>query len=793
MCPTAESSSKSLRRRWRILGQVQGVGFRPFVYRLAHQFELGGYVRNDARGVTVEAQGSAVQLKRFSRALDAERPPLALIDHVLVEELPPAAGPCPVRFQIRESNDGAAAELADDSGRAGVTVDSAVCSACLKEMSDPGDRCYRYGLTNCTDCGPRYTIIDRVPYDRRNTTMLGFPMCEDCRAEYTDPSDRRYHAQPIACHDCGPSVELVDPRGAPLPGDPITSCAALLAGSKIVAIKGLGGFHLAVRADDERAVARLRRGKRRDGKPFALMSRSVEVAGGLVRLGGQAASLLGSAAAPIVLAPRRPGVAVAASVAPDNHRLGVMLPYTPIHHLLFTELDPAIGALVMTSANPSGEPLTINNDEAISRISGLCDAILWHDRPIRRRVDDSVYLDTGSGDPLPLRRARGLVPASLPLPVGGDVPGLCVGGELKNTVALVRDGRAVLSQHLGDLSYTPVFEHFTETIADLARLFDVQPKWIAHDLHPMYLGTSHAKALAKTLDIQLIGVQHHHAHAASVMAEHGETGPVLAVVCDGVGYGTDGTSWGGELLLADLTSFKRLAHLRPISLAGGDAAAHDTRRCGLALLHQVYGDDFVDHPAAITLVKDPDERRVLAGMLVRGINCTTSTATGRYFDGVASLIGLSIHNAFEAQAAMRVETAAYRCEMPMSRGALFHIAGGDPGTIDLSALIGAIVAGRACGVPAEALAALFHDQLAWALSDAVQDASRRLGVETVALSGGVFCNQRLTDCLTGRLSAGGLRVLVHGKVPANDGGLALGQAAVAAAQLAKAHNRKAGA
>ncbi len=800
LCPTADSSLRSLRRRWHILGQVQGVGYRPFVYRLAHRLNLGGYVLNDSRGVTVEAQGSAAQLKRFSRALDDERPPLALIDSVLVEDVPPVCESGSDSFHIRESLDPVPAGCADDSARTAITVDSAVCDACRKELAEPRDRRHRYGLINCTDCGPRYTIIDRVPYDRPDTTMRSFAMCSSCRDEYTDPSDRRYHAQPIACHDCGPVVELVDARGALLPGDPITSCTALLTGGKIVAVKGLGGFHLGVRADDPKAVARLRHGKRRDFKPFAVMCRSVEVAGRLVSLSKKAQLLLGSAAAPIVLAPRRRGGHIATSVAPDSHRLGVMLAYTPIHHLLFAEIDPAIDALVMTSANPSDEPLTIDNDEAIEKLGGLCDAILWHDRPIRRRVDDSVVLDMGSGgaSPLPIRRARGFVPTSLRLPVGGDLPGLCVGGELKNTSALVRDGRAGRSQHIGDLSFTQVFEHFKETIADLWRLFDVRPQWIAHDLHPMYLGTSHAKVLAKNLDVPLIGVQHHHAHAAAVMAEHGETDPVLAVVCDGVGYGVDGTSWGGELLLADLTSFKRLSHLRPINLAGGDAAAHDTRRCGLALLHQVYGDDFADHPAATTLVKDPNERAMLAGMLKRNVNCTTSTAAGRYFDGVAALLGLSTRNDYEAQAAMRLETSAYRCEVPVIRGPLFHIVPGEPGTpgtpgtIDLSPLTGAIVAGRAQGVPVEALAALFHDQLAWALADAAQDASRRLGVTTIALSGGVFCNERLTQCLIGRLSEGGLRVLVHEQVPANDGGLALGQAAVAAARLKAGLNRKAG-
>ena len=799
MCPTADRRLETRRQRWHILGQVQGVGFRPFVFRLARRLNIGGHVLNDGRGVTIEVQGSAAQLKRFSRALHDERPPLAHINHTRVVDIQAVPLADPHHFQIRCSAQDTYAGNPDHSPRSAVTVDAALCEACLAELNDPHDRRYRYSLINCTDCGPRYTIIDRIPYDRPNTSMHSFDMCPACRAEYTDPSNRRYHAQPIACHDCGPVIQLVDPNGFVIPGDPIVSAAALLSAGKVVAVKGLGGFHLAVRADDQRAVMRLRSGKRRDAKPFAVMCRSIQDVQRLVHLSEQAGAQLTSAAAPIVLAPRRPDAPIASAVAPDSHRLGVMLAYTPIHHLLFNELDKDIHALVMTSANPSDEPLTMDNDEAAARLSGLCDAILWHDRPIRRRVDDSVLLDMGSDrPPLPIRRARGYVPAALPIPVGGGEPGLCVGGELKNTFALVNNGQAVLSQHLGDLSYTPNFDHFKSTITDLLALFDTQPRWIAHDLHPMYLSSRHAKSLAKTLGVPLIGIQHHHAHAASAMAEHNETGPVLAIVCDGVGFGTDETSWGGELLLADLTSCKRLARLRPISLPGGDAAAYDTRRCGLALLYQVFGDDFLHHPASELLIKDPVERELLAGMLIRNINCITSSAAGRYFDGVAALLGLSTHNDYEAQAAMRLEASASDCDKPISRRSLFHSFPGSPGNpgsprmIDLSPLIGAVVAGRAQGEPTESLAALFHDQLAWALADAAEDASRRLGITTVVLSGGVFCNQRLTDCIAGRLSGDGLRVWIHQQVPANDGGLAYGQAAIAAAQINAGLHRKAG-
>ncbi|MEZ6194000.1 MAG: carbamoyltransferase HypF, partial [Phycisphaerales bacterium] len=508
MYPAAASGLTCLRRRWHLTGQVQGVGFRPFIYRLAHRCHVTGYVRNDNRGVTVEAQGSVAQLKRFSRALDEERPPLAFIDSVIVDDLPPVLEPGPPRFTIIDSDDTQPGHAADIA-RVGVTIDAAVCHACLRELFDPADRRARYALTNCTDCGPRYTIIERIPYDRPNTTMHRFALCSDCQTEYTDPADRRYHAQPIACHECGPTLELVNPNGAPLPGDPVVSAAKLLHAGGILANKGLGGFHLAVRADDEQAVSRLRQSKQRDGKPFALMCRSVDAAKRLVYLSPSAEVLFNSPAAPIVLAPRRKNINIAPSVAPDNHRLGVMPPYTPIHHLLFAELDPAIDALVMTSANPSGEPLTIDNDEALKRLAGLCDAMLRHDRPIHRRVDDSVVLDTGTSHPLPLRRARGFVPTAIPLPVGGETHGLCVGGELKNTIALIRDRRAILSQHLGDLSYTPVFDHFRKSIDDLLALFDVRPEWIAHDMHPMYLGTAYARQLAKRLNVPLIGVQHH--------------------------------------------------------------------------------------------------------------------------------------------------------------------------------------------------------------------------------------------------------------------------------------------
>ncbi len=789
MNPAVSCLCETERRRWLVKGRVQGVGFRPFVFRIATRHGLSGWVRNDRSGVTVEVQGRAQDLGKFAQALHNERPSLALIELADCTPLPPIEGER--GFHI---------DLSDAGGpvRAGVTPDAAVCADCLREMLDGGDRRHGYGLINCTHCGPRYSIIRSVPYDRPNTTMAGFTMCDPCREEYENPLDRRFHAQPIACHGCGPHVELVNSKGDRLDGDPIRRAAVMLGDGKIVAIKGIGGFHLAVRADDPAAVRRLRGLKHRDAKPFAVMARSMEVAEGLVELSDQAKALMRSPACPIVLAPRIRTASVCAEVAPGSHRLGVMLPYTPIQHLLLEAAAPDV--LVMTSGNVSDEPLVIDNDDAVRRIGGLSDAILWHDRPIERCVDDSVWVDMGHAEPpLPIRRSRGEVPASIHLPrehwrasrqwhpESGD--GLCVGGELKNSVAVMRGGEVILSQHLGDLTHPLAFEGFRKAIRDLMDLMDVRPEWIAHDLHPVYLSTAYARVLAEELRVPLVGVQHHHAHAAAVLAEHGESGPVLAVVCDGVGYGLDGTSWGGELLLADANDFVRLAHLRPLRLPGGDAAARDTRRCGLALLHQAYGDDFDKHPAAHALVPDEGERRMLTTMIRRGTHCTTSTAAGRVFDGVAALLGLCERNRHEAEAAMALESAAWGIDsLADDDTALFDLSA-DGKQVDLSPLVRRIVAGRAAGAPVVELAALFHDQLARAWAADVRLWAARLGLCAAALSGGVFCNEGLTKRLSAELEREGIRVLRHRLVPPNDGGIALGQALIAWNTVLKASSR----
>lgn len=778
--PPYDPDQSRVRRRWHLRGQVQGVGLRPFVYRLAQACRVCGFVRNDSAGVTIEAEGTAAQIEGFSRALLAEQPALARFDSVTSQPVPALGGDS--GFVIQASSP-------DAPPSSQVTVDTAVCDQCLAELNDPTDRRFGYGLINCTNCGPRYSIIRRVPYDRPNTTMVLFEMCQRCRSEYTDPTDRRFHAQPIACHECGPRLELVDPKGKALPGDPIDESVDRLVRGQIVAIKGLGGFHFAIRCDDEQAVSRLRRLKHRDAKPFAVMCASVEQARGLAHLSDRAIQLMNGPQCPVVLATRRKDAAIAPAVAPQNHRVGVMLPYTPIQHLLFTRASGRFGSLVMTSANPTDAPLVIDNQEAVARLGDMCDAILWHDRPIQRPVDDSVWIDMGAGDPLPVRRARGYAPGALPLPYPSDLPGVCLGGELKNTVAVVRNGEAILSQHLGELTHPLTLDHFKKTIGDLCDLFGVKPRWIACDLHPLYLSTAHAKALAPKLGCPLVEVQHHHAHAAAVMAEHGITGPTLCVVCDGVGYGTDGTSWGGELLWVDGASFERLARLRPLVLPGGDAAAKDTRRSALALLHLALGDDFGEHPAARSLVHDPRERQVFTTMIQRRVNGSLSSSAGRVLDGMASLLGLCHYNQFEAQAGLALEACASQVPPEAIENRPWFEIRDDPLTpglrqIDFSPLVLRLLDAKCLGVPLPYLAALIHEQMALAWAGAAGEAAAGTGIDGVALSGGVFCNQRITERLTTHLLRRGLRVFRHRQVPPNDGGLSLGQAAVATQRLA---------
>lgn len=772
-------NSTTLHHRWHIQGQVQGVGFRPFVYRLATQHHLVGAVRNDTAGVVIDAWANLETLDRFEHQLLTTLPPLASIDRMQRESIDPP-GPPPPSFSILASDTTTAVE------RGRVTVDCATCPDCRRELFNPTDRRYRHGLINCTNCGPRFTIVRDLPYDRAATTMRDFAMCNQCAHEYANPADRRFHAQPVCCHDCGPQVRIVRPDGSTIDADPYLHAADMLRRGSILAIKALGGYHLACRADDPHAVAELRRRKHRDHKPFAVLARDLDHARTLVRLSPAAEAELTASSAPIILAPTNPGAPVAPGVAPRSHRLGVMLASTPIQHLLMAQHLPP---LVMTSANRSDEPLVKDDADALSRLDAIADAILLHDRPIERAVDDSVLLDSTRGLVM-FRRARGYVPAPLSLPVRSPAPGLCVGAELKNTVGLVDETHAVLSQHVGDLSQMLAYERFVRTIEDMQRLFAVEPRWVACDRHPGYLSRRFAQQFARRRGIPLFQIQHHHAHAASLLVEHGLDQPIVAIVCDGVGYGDDGAAWGGEILIADLKTSRRVARLRPLLLPGGDAAARQTGRCAFAWLFDRFGHDAITHPLAARVLPDPAERQIIAQMLAAGLQCPPSSGAGRLFDAAASLLGLCDFNHHEAMSGQLLESAAAAAE-PTTHPATFPVQlwkppaphnaeANDLGELDHRPLLDHLLSGLTAGEPVTNLAWTFHHALARALADAAAWAAAHAGLHTVGLTGGVFCNQLLTTLLAQALHDHALHVLTHARIPPNDGGLSLGQAGISA-------------
>ena len=778
----ASDGKALIRRRLSVLGQVQGVGFRPFVYRLACELGLTGFVVNDARGVSVEVQGTAGALESFERRLMSELPPLASIRSVAAEAA--EASPGEGSFEIRPS----AGEL---GGGAEVTVDTATCADCLRELFDPGDPRGGYPFINCTHCGPRYTIVRRVPYDRANTTMSGFAMCDFCGGQYADPSDRRFHAQPVACPACGPRVWLADASGKRLAcDDPIARTAEMLRDGRIVAIKGLGGFHLACRGDDEAAVVRLRRRKRRDAKPFALMVADLGAARALAHVDAAAAGLLAGAIRPIVLLPRRAEAPVAPAVAEGLAALGVMLPYTPLHHLL---LARAACPLVMTSGNHSDEPLVKDNDEAVACLGEIADALLLHDRPIERRIDDSVAQLHADGRVCLLRRARGYAPQAIRVPGGGAQRPrvLGVGAELKATVCMLAGGRAILSGHIGDLKDARTYRQYVDTIAHTESLFDFAPDLLAADLHPQYLATEYALRRAGEQHLPVERVQHHHAHVAACLAEHGRTGPVIGLACDGVGYGDDGAAWGCEILRADLCGYERLGHLRYMALPGGDAAARETFRPALAALHDALGSARAAEAARKLLPGEADRVEGVLEMLDRGVNCPPASSLGRWFDAAAALCGLAGANRFEGEAPMRLESAAG--DKP-AEAYPFELDQGGPFRIDLRPMVAAMVSdlagpSAAPGTDAGRVAARFHETVAAFLSAAARRAREASGLGVVALSGGCFANRRLTARLTELLSGDGFEVLRHVRIPCNDGCVALGQAVVAAARRQGAPGR----
>lgn len=743
---------------------MQGVGFRPFVHRAATLRGLAGFVHNDGRGALIEVEGAPDEIDAFLGELAHRAPPLARIEQIAHEAIAPIGE---TRFWIGPS---------DDRGErhALIAPDVATCEACLAEVFDPSDRRFRYAFTNCTNCGPRFTIVRGVPYDRAATTMSGFAMCAECAREYADPGDRRFHAQPVCCPACGPRLSLETSNGKPEPGDPIARAAALIVSGAIVAVKGLGGYHLAASALDARAVAALRSRKRREERPFALMVSDLAAAEQLALLDDEGRRCLAGAERPILLAPRRSAAPVAEGVAPGSRLLGLLLPYTALHHLLAREIAHPF---VLTSGNRSDEPIAYRDDDARERLAPLADFRLVHDRPIQTRCDDSVARSLVRGHVQLLRRARGFAPRPVALPFSAPRPILACGGELKSTICLAKDERAFVSHHLGDLEHFAAFEAFREAITHYERLFDARPAVIAHDLHPEYLSTKYAIELADREGVALEGVQHHHAHAAACLAGSDHAGRAIAVCFDGLGYGSDGSLWGGELLLADYADFERAGRLAPVAMPGGAAAIREPWRMALSHLAAAFGSAV---PADLDIVRRNAARwdAVLA-LVESGTNAPLTSSVGRLFDAVAAIAGLRGRVTFEGQAAIELE----QCADPLERGQ-YPMQLGDEPLIELrgSDLIRGVVADVRAGQSASIVAARFHNTLAQAVVDACARLRDRTGLAVVALSGGVFQNALLLDRVVHGLEAAGLRVLTHAALPVNDGGVSFGQAVVAAAR-----------
>jgi len=751
------SSAPASRFRVRVEGVVQGVGFRPFVHGLASARGLSGLVGNDPAGVFIEVEGDPGALDQFLAALEAEAPPLAVIDRVETEVISPTGS---AGFVIVESDPAGERQTL-------ISPDTATCDECLAELFDQGDRRFRHPFINCTNCGPRFTIIRDVPYDRPLTTMSGFAMCADCRREYEDPRDRRFHAQPVCCPACGPSLRLIDRDGAPIAGDPVAAAVRVLATGGVLAVKGVGGYHLAALAGSEPAVTALRSRKHREDKPLAVMVADLEGARALGTIGAAEARALTSPRRPIVLLQRDSGAPVAAAVAPGNRSLGVMLPYSPLHHLLARGLQ---AAFVLTSGNVSDEPIAYRDDEALPRLRGIADAFLTHDRPIHIRTDDSVIRVMG-GRETPLRRSRGFVPQPVTVAHAFPRPVLGCGAELKNTFCVGKGRRAFVSHHIGDLENYETLQSYIEGIEHFMRVFDVHPEVVAHDLHPEYLSTKFAVDLD---GVDRIGVQHHHAHIASCLADNGEAGPVIGVAFDGLGFGTDGAMWGGEILVADLVSFRRAGHLAPVAMPGGVMAIREPWRMAAAHLAAAYGGD---PPTGLAVMRDHADRWDAVSALARtGTASPMTTSAGRLFDAVAALIGVRDRINYEGQAAVELEQLADPAETSAYPVAIEE---GEPIQMATAGLVRAVVADVRAGVAGPVIAARFHNGLADAAVAACRRVRAASGLEVVALSGGVFQNVLLTERVRAGLLGGGFRVLTHSRVPSNDGGISLGQAVVA--------------
>ena len=749
-------------------GIVQGVGFRPFVFRLAQRFRLSGWVRNDSEGVKIQAEGHAESAHAFLKAIEDECPPLARIEALNSQEIEPCFDR---EFVIRESE-------ARPGDKTLISPDVSICGDCLRELFDPTDRRFRYPFINCTNCGPRYTIILETPYDRPNTTMRPFEMCAACEREYHDPRDRRFHAQPNACAACGPHVWLADGSGRDIAGDAaVQQAQRLLREGRIVAVKGIGGFHLAADADNDAAVRALRERKRREQKPLAVMCQDLGMVRRFCCVSEQEAQLLCSPQRPIVLLRKRPGAGLAPSVAPKSQYFGVMLPCAPLHYLLLAD---GFSALVMTSGNLSGEPIAIDNSDAVERLRGVADAFLLHDRDIHLRSDDSVCRVDRSAASV-LRRSRGYAPTPLALASGPAVLG--VGAELKSAVCVARGKDAFVSQHIGDLKNQETLLFFRKTIEHLERLFDVHPGVIAHDMHPDYLSTRYAQARA-ALDpkLLLVPVQHHFAHVASCMAEHGLDEKVIGVAFDGTGFGLDRAVWGGEFFVADPRGFDRAAHLRYVPLPGGDAAVQRPGRMAISYLLAAFGPQWrgLDLPLAAHI--GPEEASVVETIARHGVNSPPTSSMGRLFDAVSALCGVAFENAYEGQAAMELEasldeneTSEYHVGVGVEAGCL---------AVEGASIVRAVAEDLVRGTSAGRVAARFHRTLVRVMVDICLRIREKYGVDAVCLTGGVFQNQHLVEWGGAALEHEGFRVFGHCRVPANDGGIAFGQAAVARALCA---------
>ena len=750
----------------KVNGVVQGVGFRPFVYRIAHEHGVCGWVRNTSGNVEIEVEGTGREVDKFVAALKAEAPPLARIDHIDVAS---CSSHGYGKFEIRES-------LSEEGGYQLVSPDIATCSDCRREIFDAKDRRYRYPFTNCTNCGPRFTIIDDIPYDRANTTMRKFRMCKLCQREYDDPLNRRFHAQPNACPDCGPRLSLVDNKGDPVAcDDTLAASAQLLRAGKILAIRGLGGFQLACDATNAKAVKLLRKRKRRPSKPFALMFTSIEEIEKHCLVSKKEKELLRSPEAPIVLLKwKHKESNVALAVADRLNYLGAMLPYTPLHHLLMSNAGVP---LVMTSGNMSEEPIAKDNDEALRRLGGIADYFLLHDRDIYARYDDSVCIV--EREPQTVRRARGYAP--YPVKLGFDsLPVLACGAELKNTFCFTKGRHAFVSQHIGDMENAETLEHYENTVELYKRLFRIEPEAVTYDMHPEYLATKYALRIAESSGLRLVPVQHHHAHIVSCMTDNGVEGPAIGVALDGTGYGTDGAIWGGEFLVAELGRFDRVGHLEYVPLLGGEAAIKKPYRMALGYIWSLLGDDFSLDGLPLGKLGS-SELGLLKQQLRRGLNCPLTSSAGRLFDAVSAIAGVCTEISYEAQAAIELEMVAEGSST--SRGAKsypFEIVEQDGlRVVKLSKLIAAIVKDvRGC-VPASRISLKFHKTVAQMVREMCLSISKNTGIKVVALSGGVFQNRLLTRTTVEALDQEGFTVLLHRDVPCNDGGISLGQAVIA--------------